>query len=78
MTTYSRFGEDSEVYIYVDSTLGALCYSCPFDCSEVDPRSRTLHDAAEILEHMEEHMRAGHKVSRAALDKVKAELGQEV
>lgn len=78
MTTYSRFGEDSEVYIYVDPCLGALCYSCPFDCSEVDPLSRTLHNALEVLEHMEEHVRAGHRVPRAALDKVKAELGQEV
>lgn len=78
MDTYSRFGADSDVYIFSDEKLGTVCYSCPFDDGEVDPRSRTLHNHGEILEHMEQHIGAGHKVPRASIDRVKAEMGFEV
>lgn len=78
MDPYSRFGSDSDVFVYKDEKIGTLCYSCPFDDAEVDPRSRAFHTHDEVLAHLDDHLVAGHKVPRATIDRFKSEMGLEV
>lgn len=77
MPVYSRFSNDSDVYLYTDPKVGHVCYSCRLHEGD-NPKAVTLATAQEVLTHLEAHCAEGHKITRASMHLVKEELGIEV
>ena len=65
MMAYARIAKDSDVYVYEDMAGFISCCGCrlmPFLSSE------WTHTAAEMVEHLRKHEKAGHKVPAELLD----------
>lgn len=54
--SYARFGDDSDVYVYV-SDRGLECCWCT-----LQPKSETFRSNAAMIVHLEEHQASGHVV----------------
>ena len=68
---FSRYGRDSDVYVYADTRGGYTCERCPkvgesFRCAT----------ATEMVNHLvSEHRAKGHRVPEDALEELRAEKG---
>jgi predicted small metal-binding protein len=63
---YARKTPDSDVYVYL-SVNGFTCCSCDL----ADRGYFVAKDDAEIIEHLIEHIRNGHKVPRRTIERLK-------
>lgn len=69
--SYCRFSGESDVYLY--ASVGRLvCCSCLLNTND----DSWLYSPREALEHLKTHRKAGHKVPKWALDRLKRERGQ--
>lgn len=69
---YARFGPHSDVYVYED-VRGFLC--C-MRCDISDDRETRTKSRGEMIKHLEDHRRAGHKVPDEATDELRAEVAK--
>jgi hypothetical protein len=67
---YARFSSHSDVYVYED-VRGFLC--C-MRCDLSDDRETRTKSRGEMIEHLEDHRRAGHKVPDDATAELKVEV----
>ncbi len=67
--SYARFGPNSDVYVYEDVGGFLCCMRC--DLSDAGKRTNSR---GEMIEHLEAHRRAGHKVPDDATEELKAEV----
>jgi hypothetical protein len=64
-----RFGSDSDVYVYYSIHGGIECCGCRL----LDGRLFNLPTEAEMIAHLEQHRRAGHKVPEEAFEELRTE-----
>lgn len=67
---YARFGSESDLYVLED----ARGFLCCMRCALSDVRETRTTSRSEMIEHMEAHRRAGHKVPDYAFQDLKAEI----
>lgn len=60
--SYARFSDDSSVYVYADVGGYVACCGCALG------DKWDFHSPSEIVEHLQEHVAAGHKVPAYLLD----------
>jgi len=61
--SYSRFGADSDVYVFYSVNNQYACCGCSLKCEKLFPTP------TDITAHMQEHVDAGHKVPEYLLHK---------
>ncbi len=67
--SYARFGEnDSDVYVYSNGSSFVCC-----GCLLAD-ESQYLRSRAAVVEHLNEHVIAGHVVPQRAFDRLQSEM----
>lgn len=66
--SYCRFSKDSDVYMYAHYQGGIDCCAC-----RLEGRSVRLSDVVDALEHLQQHVDAGHKVPSYAVDQLAEE-----
>lgn len=64
---YARFGGDSDVYVFFNNAGYYECCGCRLGGWPM------LDTPGEMLAHLSEHQRAGHKVPAEAIEALKAE-----
>ena len=64
-----RFGSDSDIYVYYSTHGGIECCGCTL----VEGGMFNVASEAQMIVHLEEHRRAGHKVPDVALEDLLAE-----
>jgi hypothetical protein len=69
---YARFGRDSDVYVYEEAS-GLICLRC-----QLGPgfETKTVTRSA-MIQHLEGHLKAGHKVPVDALNELRSEMEKE-
>jgi len=70
---YCRFGPDSDVYLYMSAD---GCFCC-CGCGLIGPGLKHNFVASthrEILDHLEQHLAAGHNVPAEAIEELKQEV----
>lgn len=73
---YTRKGPDSDVYVYSDGTY-INCAGCPLLLPD-DPLGTSSYETPqEMIDHLEAHHTAGHKVPQVALSRLYRESGWE-
>jgi hypothetical protein len=73
--SYCRFGHDSDVFVYASGDNVFTCCVCKL---ARDDMGEWEHGGEAILEHLEKHRQAGHKVPQYAIDILRAELDQRI
>lgn len=69
--SYCRFGNDSDVYLYMHVDGQHVCCSCRM----LDERPDVyMYNAQSALMHLKGHKTAGHRVPKYALTALEAEL----
>lgn len=63
-----RFGSDSDVYVYYSTEGGIECCGCRLGSAKMV----NVVTEAEMIAHLEEHRRAGHRVPSEALEDLRA------
>jgi len=71
--SYSRFAPDSDVYVFMGTGDKLHCCRCGLDPAGLSMEF-IADDHREMLDHLERHKEAGHRVPDAAI----AELEEEV
>jgi hypothetical protein len=69
--SYCRFGPESDVYVYESCSGGWECCFCGIGPSANFP-SRT-----QMLDHLDQHVKAGHKVPDYAIARLREEMAEE-
>jgi predicted small metal-binding protein len=67
---YARFGSHGDVYVHEDVRGFLCCMRCNFS----DARETRTKSRGEMIEHLEAHRRAGHKVPDDAIEELRAEI----
>lgn len=67
--SYCRKGPESDVYIY-DGADGIVCCHCLLGPDFVTTDDDVTRAANQMLEHVEAHKKAGHKVPAGAIDRL--------
>lgn len=65
--SYCRLGDDSDIYIY-ESRNHIVCCMCLFHNREGDEK---FQKRSHMINHIEKHFRAGHKVPLYAIERIK-------
>ena len=65
-----RFGSDSDVYVYYSTHGGIECCGCRLG----GDRMVNVATEAEMIVHLEEHRRTGHRVPDEAFQDLRAEI----
>jgi hypothetical protein len=65
--SYARFGDGSDVYVYLDVNGYLCCCGCLLD------RHWEHKTTDEMLGHLDKHIAAGHQVPASCIDGLKAE-----
>ena len=70
--SYARFG-DGDVYVWADSFLGGIrCQACRL--LNDWPSGAWFENRSEMLAHLAEHKKAGHKVPQHAIERLEREI----
>ncbi len=69
---FARFGAHSDVYVYASVSGGYTCCGCSlFDPKDPDSKfSKSFNTPEDMIEHLEEHIRAGDRVPEYALTRL--------
>jgi hypothetical protein len=59
--SYCRFGPKSDVYVYEDVSFGLRCCGCLLK-PDVFGSENFNRDASALIQHLRDHIDAGHKV----------------
>lgn len=70
--TYCNFSEDSDVSVFRDAKVPQAIW-CDW-CSLVGPIGSIALSEQEMIDHLLEHRKAGHKVPESAIQKLKEEV----
>ena len=76
--SYARFGPDSDVYVY-SSECGYVCSWCTLQ-TEPDPEYDdhfVTKSASEMIQHLEQHRAAGHKVPDYTIKELQEEPAED-
>ena len=69
--SYARFSRDSDVYVFAHVEGGYECCACGLAGTWGSIRCQTIK---EMLDHLEEHKKAGDKVPDHCIERLKSEL----
>lgn len=74
--SYCRFGPDSDVYVYggCDSIVCCACHLGPYDEASGYACNEFTGNNKEMLAHLVEHVKAGHKVPERAIQWLSREI----
>lgn len=70
--SYARFGEGSDVYVFLSAAGAFVCCGCSL-CESV---SVDFDHTAALIEHLERHREAGDKVPQSCVDGLLAEQAE--
>lgn len=73
--SYVRWGENSYAYIY-PSRQGIVCAGCLLDGDEEEAGEFITTSRAEMIEHVEQHRKAGHKVPVKVDERLRREIAE--
>jgi hypothetical protein len=73
--SYARFSPDSDVYVYMSGDGVFTCCGCKLKDYDLNPMWD--YGGSRILDHLQEHIEAGHKVPQYCIEAIKEELEQE-
>ena len=68
--SYARLGPESDVYVYDDCDEGLTCWNCSF-CQQDTDEHYLVKSANEMILHLEEHLKSGHKVPAYAFESLR-------
>lgn len=71
--SYCRFGDDSDVYVYY-ACKGLCCCMCFLNSDREDEH---FHKRSEMINHLKQHKKRGHKVPPRAMKRLKEEIAEE-
>lgn len=73
--SYIRWGDDSDVYVYAHTQGGVCCCACILNApvNQLYPDTACI-SANAMLDHLQEHINAGHKVPPVALERLRRDL----
>lgn len=72
--SYCRFGDGSDIYLY----LHFFGYYCCCACSLDDKSNVKMASPIEAIQHLEEHERAGDHVPKHAYERLQQEIIEEI
>ena len=83
--SYSRFGEDSDVYIYLDVDGSIHCCGCPLEPTHGGNPNLGMQDIkfhgtkqlwkySDAIEHVKEHLNAGHRVPDYVIERLQNKI----
>ncbi len=71
---YCRFAHDSDAYIFEDTRGGLTCCGCRLGGRTTDFNCALR---TEMLAHMDEHRKEGHRIPDDAIEELRADLAAE-
>ena len=77
--SYSRFSDDSDVYIFHHVNGFIQCCGCllnPGDPFSYETRDPEFYSRSEAIAHLERHVARGHNVPHHAFDSIRREIAQ--
>ena len=69
--SYARFSKVSDVYVYSSARGGIECCGCKLITDRL--ANAVMTSPAEMLDHLNRHVRAGHRVPEGALAQLREE-----
>jgi len=66
--SYCRWSDESDVYLYAHVAGGWECCGCFLE------EQTTMTTLQDVLDHLQAHRDAGHKVLESAFDRVRSEI----
>lgn len=65
--SYARFGDESDVYVYYSGDNVYCCCACKLE-------DNWYHGGRSIIDHLEEHVAAGHRVPAYCLEALREDV----
>lgn len=71
--SYCRFSDESDVYVFVNIQNKWECCRCAFRSAPGHAESKIVDTVQEMISHLGEHKKFGHKVPEEVIGKLRCE-----